>query len=536
MPAIRRLPVVADLTLVTAGAMTANVAGYLLQMLASRWLGVSGYSEFASLLAVQLLCAVPALALQNVVARELVRGARVSALRRLQWRCAVIVAVVAAALVPLVTVVLNVGVIACAAALGAAPALVLLSGEQGILQGGRRFRALAIVLGTAGIARVTPALVVLALGGTAAPALWAAALGIIAAAALARYTASTPPPRPRPTVDTGTEPSPHDGSEPPKFGIGSADQPTRGVGSGEPTRGVGSGEPTRGVGSGEAARGVDSGGAARGVGSGEAAQEVGSDQLKSGVGSDELKRRVGSGRSTQGVGPDGSTRAIRAEGMRGATRWVARLWAWGVSGAANRGAHAVGVVPVLRAAQVQAALMALSSADLIVARIVLGEADASRYALGAIAAKIAFWLPQAVGVVLYPRMAQPTHSARAIRDALAVLSGIGIIAVIGAAVAAPVAPLFAGQDYAPIQGLLWLFALQGAILAVLQGALLSAIAVDRTALAALTWLGLAVELVLISFARSVPTLITTAVCVAAATTVVVALIVLRTADRSPSPT
>lgn len=516
--------------------MTANVAGYLLQMLASRWLGVSGYSEFASLLAVQLLCAVPALALQNVVARELVRGASVSALRRLQWRCAVIVAVVAAALVPLVTAVLNVGVVACAAALGAAPALVLLSGEQGILQGGRRFRALAIVLGTAGIARVTPALVVLALGGSAAPALWAAALGIIAAAALARYTASTPPPRTRPTADTGTEPSRHDGSEPPKSGIGSRDEPARGAGSGEATHGVGSGEATQGVGSGEAAHGVGSGEAARGVGSGGAAHEVGSGELKRGVGSGEAMRRVGSGRSTQGVGPDGSTRAIRSEGMRGANRWVARLWAWGVSGAADRGEHAVGVVPVLRAAQVQAALMALSSADLIVARIVLGEADASRYALGAIAAKIAFWLPQAVGVVLYPRMAQPTHSARAIRDALAVLSGIGIVAVVGAAVAAPVAPLFAGQDYAPIQGLLWLFALQGAILAVLQGALLSAIAVDRTSLAALTWLGLAVELVLMtSFARSVPTLITTAVCVAAATTVLVALIVLRTADRSPSP-
>ncbi|MEV5839117.1 polysaccharide biosynthesis protein [Nocardia sp. NPDC052112] len=397
--------------------MTANVAGYLLQMLASRWLGVAGYSEFASLLAVQLLCAVPALALQNVVARELVRGASVAALRGLQWRCAVIVAVVAAVLVPSVTAVLNVGVLACAAALGAAPALVLLSGEQGILQGSRRFRALAIVLGAAGVARVAPALVVLAAGGGTAPALWAAALGIVAAAAYARSTAGSPPSRTRLAISPVTERS---------EGLPGGDGPPPGI-----------------------------------------------------------------------------------------------------------AVPSVGVLPVLRAAQVQAALMALSSADLIIARIVLDEADASRYALGAIAAKIAFWLPQAVGVVLYPRMAQPTHSARAIRDALAVLSGIGIVAVLGAALAAPIAPLFAGQDYAPIQGLLWLFALQGAILAVLQGALLSAIAVDRTALAAVTWLGLAVEVVLMTcFARSVPALITTAVGVAAVTTTFVAVIVLRTADRS----
>ncbi|WP_245659969.1 polysaccharide biosynthesis protein [Nocardia gamkensis] len=383
--------------------MTANVAGYLLQLLAGRWLGVTGYSEFASLLAVQLLCAVPALALQNVVARELVRGARTAALRGLQWRCAVIVALAAAALVPLVAVTLNVGVAATAAALGAAPALVLLSGEQGMLQGGRRFRALGTVLGAAGIARVAPALVILALGGGATLALWGAACGVAVAALLARIVAGAPSARVR-AVEPG---------------------------------------------------------------------EV---------------------------------------------------------------AAAPGVLPVLRAAQVQAAMMALSSADLIVVRIVLDDVDASRYALGTIATKIAFWLPQAVGVVLYPRMAQPTHSASAIRAALAVLSGIGLVAVLGAALAAPLAPLLAGEDYAPIQGLLWVFALHGALLAVLQGAVLSAIAVDRTSLAMVAWLGLAVEVTLmLSLARSVPALIITAVSVAATTTFVVAVIVLRAADHTTRP-
>ncbi|MGW5727224.1 polysaccharide biosynthesis protein [Nocardia beijingensis] len=399
--AVRRFPVVADLTWVTAGAMTANVAGYLLQLLAGRWLGVTGYSEFASLLAVQLLCAVPALALQNVVARELVRGAGTAALRGLQWRCAVIVAVAAAVLVPLVAVTLHAGVAATAAALGAAPALVLLSGEQGVLQGGKRFRALGAVLGAAGIARVAPALVILALGGGATLALWAAACGIATAALLARIVAGASG-----RADAGTEP------------------------------------------------------------------------------------RVA----------------------------------------------APGVLPVLRAAQVQAAMMALSSADLIVVRIVLDDVDASRYALGTIATKIAFWLPQAVGVVLYPRMAQPTHSASAIRSALAVLSGIGLVAVLGAALAAPLAPLLAGEDYAPIQGLLWIFALHGALLAVLQGAVLSAIAVDRTSLALVTWLGLAVEVTLmLSLARTIPALITTAVSVAATTTVVVAVMVLRAADHTARP-
>lgn len=408
---VRRLPAVADMTLVTAGAMTANIASYLLQLLAGRWLGVAGYSEFASLLAVQLLCAVPALALQNVVARELVHGADIAALRALRRRCALLVAVAVVVLVPVVSALLEVGIAAAAAALGSAPALVVLAGDQGVLQGSRRFRDLAVVLGVTGIAKVLPALVVLACGGGATPALWAAAGGIAAAAVYARVVAGGG----RPVV------------------------PGR-----EPVNGPG---PTPGVASGFA-----------------------------------------------------------------------------------------GVFAVLQAAQVQAALMALSSADLIVVRMVLDESDAGRYALGTIATKVAFWLPQAVGVVLYPRMAQPASSGSAVRSALAVLSGIGVVAVLAAALAAPLAPVLAGQDYAPIQGLLWLFALHGAILAVLQGALLSAIAVQRTALAGIAWTGLALEVVLVlTLASSVTGLIVTVASVATVTTTLVAVLVIRMAARRRVP-
>lgn len=475
MSVVRRLPVVADLTLVTAGAMTANVAGYLLQLLASRWLGVSGYSPFASLLAVQLLCAVPALALQNVVAREVVLGAPVAAARRLAWRCAALVAVIAVPLIPIVSAVLKVSVAAAAGALIAAPVLVLLSGEQGILQGRSRFRGLAWVLGGAGIARVTPAIAVLALGGGTTAALWAAAAGIAVAAVGARR------------IDDFTERAASgDGGPPaaPDFGQGATPDPRADV------------------------LDIESRGKA-----GEDADELRATASSPG----RVRRYSGTGR----IGRRIDSGAVRSG-----------------AGGGGAGGYAAEVLPVFRAAQVQAALMALSSADLIVSRIVLGEDDAGRYALGAIAAKIAFWLPQAVGVVLYPRMAQPRHSARAVRSALAVLTGIGALAVAGAAVAAPLAPLFAGQDYAPIQGLLWLFALNGALLAVLQGALLSAIAADRTAPAAITWIGLAVGVtVMLTCAHSVTSLIVIATATSAVTTLVIAALVLRTAradDETPS--
>ncbi|WP_460699952.1 polysaccharide biosynthesis protein [Nocardia thraciensis] len=418
--------------------MTANVAGYLLQLLAGRWLGVAGYSEFASLLAVQLLCAVPALALQNVVARELVRGASIADVRRLGWRCAAIVAVAAVVFVPVVSVVLHVSAAAAAGAMLAAPALVLLSGEQGVLQGGRRFRSLALVLGGAGVVRVTPALTVLAVGGGSSVALWATAAGLSAAAFGARRVAGNSPSADLPGATVGES----DGPDSPR-------QPS------------------------------------------------------------------------SPAAPPAHSRTPVEPGQRVRER---------------AGGAAVGVLPVLRAAQVQAVLMALSSVDLIVARIVLDDADASRYALGAIATKIAFWLPQAVGVVLYPRMAQPRHSARAVRDALGVLSAIGVAAVAGAAVCAPLAPLFAGRDYAPIEGWLWLFALDGALLALLQGALLSAIAVDRTAPAAVTWAALAVEVaVMLVFARSLPALIATATIVAATATAAMVAVVLRATRRRGTP-
>ncbi|MGF6882118.1 hypothetical protein ABIA39_002717 [Nocardia sp. GAS34] len=453
MSALRRLPGVRDLTLVTAGAMTANAAGYLLQLLAGRWLGVAGYSEFASLLAVQLLAAVPALALQNVVARELVRGAAVAAVRGLGRRSAVVVAVVAVVLIPVVSAVLQVGSVAAAGALVAAPAQVLLSGEQGILQGARRFRALAVVLGGAGLARVAPALLALAFGAGSGGALWAAALGLFVAALAARIGARTLP-----------------------LAADRADPAVGDIGDRVPGSVLVPGSPRAHM------------------------------------------ERIPAGTGDEAVG--GGHDPVAPGGGRAPHRVLERM------------RIPEGGAAVLRAAQVQAALMALSSADLIVARIVLNDADASRYALGAIATKIAFWLPQAVGVVLYPRMAQPQYSARAIRDALGVLLAVGIAAVAGAAMLAPLAPVFAGHDYAPIEGWLWLFALDGALLALLQGALLSAIAVDRTAPTAITWVGLAVEVIVIGlFARSLPVLIGTATGVVAVVAAAIIVIVLRAAAR-----
>ncbi|MFF2111959.1 polysaccharide biosynthesis protein [Rhodococcus koreensis] len=383
---------VAGVTMVTAGSMTANIASYLLAWAASAWLGPAGYGEFASLLAAQLVLAVPALALQTVVAREAVRGKGAHALRLLGYRCALIVAVAATLLTPLVSFALDTGMLATFSALVTAPVLVLLATEQGLLQGSARFGPLSVVLAGAGIAKVVPAVVVLAVGAGPGLALAASAVGTGLVALCARLFADS------------------------------------------------------------------------------------------------------------GITGESSTR--------------------------------IGVAAVLKASQVQLALIALSSMDLVIARIVLSNDDAGLYALGAVATKAAFWLPQAVGVVLYPRMANPAHSAQAIRSALAVLVGLGALLVAGVAVSAPLVPLLVGDAYRPVQSLLWLFALHGACLAVLQGALLSAIAGERTYLAVIAWIGLAVEMTaMLTLASTIGQFIAVAVTVASSTALVASLFAVRSARR-----
>ena len=345
---------------VTLGSLLANVAAYLLHLPASRWLGPEGYGAFAALLSAQLLVAVPSLALQAVVARELVRGTPSGALRSLGARVAALVAVIAALAVVPVSLALDTPVLATAAALAPGPVLCLLATEQGLLQGAERFRALGAVLALAGEGKVVPAVAVLAAGGGVGPALAAGAVGVALAWAGAAWI--------------------------------------RAAGAG-----------------------------------------------------------AGSGPAAAGAGTLTSP----------------------------------GVAAVLAAGQVQLVMMALTSVDLLLARALLSPEDAGRYALGAVAAKAAFWLPQAVGTVLYPRMADPAGHRGAVRFAVRVLLGIGALVVVAAAVAGPLVPAVVGEDYRPVAGVLWAFAALGVTLSVLQALLLAAIASGRTAEAAIAWCGLA---------------------------------------------
>ncbi|TWS21896.1 polysaccharide biosynthesis protein [Tsukamurella sputi] len=376
---------------VTIGSLLANLCSYLVHLPASRWLGPSGYGEFASLLQLSLILAVPALALQTVVARQVVRGAGAAQMRALGRRIAVGSGLLALVAVPLAAVGLHTRPITAAAALAAAPALVLLAVEQGLLQGERRFGRLAALLAVAGVGKLAFTVPGLLLGP--GPALLGTTVGALVAAAVGRALAGDP--------------------------------------------------------------------------------------------------------SGHAAGPDAGVRAV------------------------------------LGASSVQLVLVVFASLDLLLSRPVLGAAAAGTYALGAVAAKVAFWLPQAVGVVFYPQLATPDRARGALRTVVTLLTGLGLACVAGAAVCAPLATVLAGEDYRPVQGLLWLFAAQGALLALLQGLLLYAIAVERTGMALFAWAVVAVEAAILLVVPRTPTeMITAAALCALAAVMVVGAVVTVSARRA----
>ena len=124
-------------------------------------------------------------------------------------------------------------------------------------------------------------------------------------------------------------------------------------------------------------------------------------------------------------------------------------------------------------------LLLLTNLDTPLARHYLDAHAAGLYAAGAIMAKIAFWGPQFVGMVVFPRLAQATGQVRRryLTGALAVVAALGGLLVVVAAVAPHLAVLLPfGARYRQVGPLLPLFAALGTVLALAQLLLFSGIA------------------------------------------------------------
>ncbi|GLZ28655.1 polysaccharide biosynthesis protein [Lentzea sp. NBRC 105346] len=159
----------------------------------------------------------------------------------------------------------------------------------------------------------------------------------------------------------------------------------------------------------------------------------------------------------------------------------------------------LGGAEVLHTVQAMLALVLLVNLDLVLARHQLAPNEAGEYAVGAVVTKIAYWLPQAVGVLLLPRMADADERRRTLPRALAVCAGLDALVVAGTALFAPLGvSLIGGASYRAHAVPLWEFALVGSCLALVQLLLFARIASGDRRSTGAVWIAVAVEVALIT--------------------------------------
>ena len=115
------------------------------------------------------------------------------------------------------------------------------------------------------------------------------------------------------------------------------------------------------------------------------------------------------------------------------------------------------------------AFFALSNADIVIARNVLSEHDAGLYAGGLILTKAVLFLPQFVVVIAFPSMSTVAERRRALTGSLGLVAVIGAAVTAGAALLPQLALVFVGGgQFQEITDHLWVFAILGTVLSMLQ--------------------------------------------------------------------
>jgi len=155
--------------------------------------------------------------------------------------------------------------------------------------------------------------------------------------------------------------------------------------------------------------------------------------------------------------------------------------------------------PILREmlgnSQALLAFLSLMNCDVIVARNILDAHDAGLYAGGLILTKAMLFLPQFVVVVAFPAMSTAHERRRALMRGLSLVAVLGVFGIAAAAVLPELALIFVGgSEYSEIDHRLWLFALLGTVLSLLQLLVYSVLARRGTRSVYLVWAGLAAVL------------------------------------------
>lgn len=188
-------------------------------------------------------------------------------------------------------------------------------------------------------------------------------------------------------------------------------------------------------------------------------------------------------------------------------------------------------------AQVLLAYFALTSVDIILARQVLTGHDAGLYAAGLIMAKVMLFLPQFVVIIAFRDMATQKSRRRALVRSLTAVGVVGVIAVVAAELLSGVAViLVGGAEFGEVEGTLWLFALLGTVLAMLQLQVYAVLATQARRSVLLLWAALLVIVLLSLRADSIIGLVGIVVGVDAVLLVVLTVASLRLTKQPTPPT
>ncbi len=140
------------------------------------------------------------------------------------------------------------------------------------------------------------------------------------------------------------------------------------------------------------------------------------------------------------------------------------------------------------------ALFALTNVDVVLARHALPAREAGLYAVGAVVAKAAFWLPSVVPVIALAGLSDPARRFRTAVRSLGAVTAAGLVVTGSAAVAGSLfVHAVGGSAYLALADRVWLFAAVGSLFAVAQLLLYSRLAAEDRRVAAPMWVLVAVE-------------------------------------------
>lgn len=182
-------------------------------------------------------------------------------------------------------------------------------------------------------------------------------------------------------------------------------------------------------------------------------------------------------------------------------------------------------------------LFTLTNIDVLLARIFLTEDLSGEYSVGVLLAKIAFFLPNAIIIVLFPKMSAG-DSSRTVYVATGLTALLGLVITLVSIFAGDlVIGILGGSQYKNLGSEAWLFALEGSAFALVQVLLYARLAAqDRRAVLAV-WGALAVLVTVVAVWRhdTVAEIVTTVVVVSLILTVVGLLLDRRNAGRVDIP-